>query len=162
MAMKGNRMQHRYFFIVPYYTDEDTFCRVIIGSEEVRVVQDIYVDMAMLQNVASALEANFLSEEYPVGLSFAACASSDGKEPEVETAEWGVFNFFVSVLPHEGKERVIRFRVFNDNVEVHCGNRVEIRFPLSPEEALDLANSLKKWCENPETQLEWIGGDSFL
>ena len=61
-------MHQRYFLIEPKYSDADTFCHFVVGSDRVRASIQIYADLAMLQGVASALVASSLDAETPVPL----------------------------------------------------------------------------------------------
>ena len=79
-------------------TEGDTFCHFVIGSDRVRASIQIYADLAMLEGVASALVAPSLDAETPVLLE--AFEESDR-----------LFDFFLTVLPHDGKDKCVRFRV---------------------------------------------------
>lgn len=134
-------MRQRYFLIEPKYSDPDTFCHFIVGSDRVRASIQIYADLRMLREVASGLTATSLAEEVP-----------DIGEP---VDEYGEFNFELTVLPHEGGRKRLRFRVFQEMLDDDAPYRADIRFDLSPEEAGDYARELEAWCVKPEYVFVW-------
>lgn len=134
-------MRQRYFLIEPKYSDPDTFCHFVVGSDRVRASIQIYADLWMLCEVAAALVAPSLSEEAPVVFDF----EDDGK----------LFYFYLTVLPHEGGQRRLRFRVFQEWLEDGAPYRADIRFDLSPKEAAEFASELEAWCAKPEYGFVW-------
>lgn len=65
-------MRERYFIIEPKYSDPDTFCHFIVGSDRVRASIQIYADIDHLRTVAAALiapelevECRSLGDDYP-------------------------------------------------------------------------------------------------
>lgn len=137
-------MRQRYFLIEPKYSDPDTFCHFVVGSDRVRASIRIYADLWMLSEVAAALTAPALEEEVP-----------DTGEPVVD--EYGKFNFELTVLPHEGGRKCLRFRVFQDGLDDGAPYRADIRFDLSPKEAEEFAAELEAWCTKPEYVFVWKG-----
>lgn len=136
-------MHQRYFLIEPKYSDPDTFCHFVVGSDRVRASIQIYADLWMLRQVAAALSAPSLKEEVP-----------DTGEP---VDEYGVFHFELTVLPHEGGGKRLRFRVFQEMLDDGAPYRADIRFDLSPEEAEEFARDLEAWCAKPEYAFVWNG-----
>lgn len=63
-------MRQRYFLIEPKYSDPDTFCHFVVGSDRVRASIQIYADLWMLRAVATALTAPSLEEEAPTSIDF--------------------------------------------------------------------------------------------
>jgi hypothetical protein len=122
-------MRQRYFLIEPKYSDPDTFCHFIIGSDRVRASIQIYADLWMLNEAAAALTAPSLQEEAPFMDEF-----EEGDD---------LFYFYLSVLPHDGGNRCLRFRVFQDWLDDGAPYRADIRFTLSPKEADEFASELK-------------------
>jgi hypothetical protein len=57
-------MKQRYFLIEPKYSDPDTFCRFTVGSDRVHTLIQLYADLWMLGEVASALTSRVLKEEW--------------------------------------------------------------------------------------------------
>lgn len=136
-------MRQRYFLIEPKYSDPDTFCHIVVGSDRVRACIQIYVDIWMLGEVAVALAAPSLNEEEPVVAEF-----EDGPD---------LFYFYLTVLPHEGGNKRLRFRVFQDWLDDGAPYRADIRFDLSSEEAEAFARELKQWCAKPDYPFVWKG-----
>ena len=136
-------MRQRYFLIEPKYSDPDTFCHFVVGSDRVRASIQIYADMWMLGEVAAALSAPSLKEETPVVAEF-----QDGGD---------LFFFYVTVMPHEGGDKRLRFRVFQDWLDDGVPYRADIRFDLSQKEAEAFSSELKAWCEMPEYAFVWKG-----
>ena len=136
-------MRQRYFLIEPMYSDPDTFCHFVVGSDRVRASIQIYADMWMLGEVAAALSAPSLKEETPVVAEF-----QDGGD---------LFFFYVTVMPHEGGDKRLRFRVFQDWLDDGVPYRADIRFDLSQKEAEAFSSELKAWCEKPEYAFVWKG-----
>ena len=136
-------MRQRYFLIEPKYSDPDTFCHFVVGSDRVRASIQIYADMWMLGEVAAALIAPSLKEETPVVAEF-----QDGGD---------LFFFYLTVMPHEGGNKRLRFRVFHDWLDDGVPYRADIRFDLSQREAEAFSSELKAWCEKPEYALVWKG-----
>ncbi len=136
-------MRQRYFLIEPMYSDPDTFCHFVVGSDRVRASIQIYADMWMLGEVAAALIAPSLKEETPVVAEF-----QDGGD---------LFFFYLTVLPHEGGNKRLRFRVFQDWLDYGVPYRADIRFDLSQKEAEAFSSELKAWCEKPEYAFVWKG-----
>ena len=58
--------------------------------------------------------------------------------------------------PHEGGNKRLRFRVFQDWLDDGAPYRADIRFDLSPEEAEDFAREHKQWCAKPDAFV-WKG-----
>lgn len=133
----------RYFIIETKYSDPDTFCHFIVGSDRVRASIQIYADRCILDEVATALLAPSLKEET------ARPFFVDYKDDD------DLFHFFLTVLPHEGKNRCLRFCIFQGFLDDSAPFRADIRFNLTPEEAEELANDLKAWCANPVYQFVW-------
>lgn len=136
-------MRQRYFFIEPKYADPDTFCHFVVGSDRVRASIQIYADMWMLGEVAAALTAPSLEVETPVVAEF-----QDGGD---------LFFLYLTVMPHEGGNRRLRCRVFQDWLDDGVPYRVDIRFDLSQKEAAAFASDLKRWCARPESAFVWKG-----
>ena len=136
-------MRQRYFLIEPKYSDPDTFCHFVVGSDRVRASIQIYADMWMLGEVAAALIAPSLKEETPVVAEF-----QDGGD---------LFFFYLTVMPHEGGDKRLRFRVFQDWLDDGVPYRADIRFDLSQKEAEAFSSELKAWCEKPEYAFVWKG-----
>lgn len=136
-------MRQRYFLIEPKYSDPDTFCHFLVGSNRVRASINMYADLWMLAEVASALTASSLEEETPV-------------IPELEDDDC-LFHFYLTVLPHAGDGRRLRFRIFQDWLDDGAPYRADIRFDLTQEEANEIAKELKAWCAKPEYALMWAG-----
>ena len=136
-------MRPRYFLIEPKYSDPDTFCHFVVGSDRVRASIQIYADMWMLGEVAAALIAPSLKEETPVVAEF-----QDGGD---------LFFFYLTVMPHEGGNKRLRFRVFQDWLDDGVPYRADIRFDLSQKEAEAFSSELKAWCEKPEYAFVWKG-----
>ncbi len=134
-------MRQRYFLIEPKYSDPDTFCHFVVGSDRVRASIQIYADLWMLRAVATALIAPSLEEEVP-----------DTGEP---VDECGEFNFELTVLPHSGEGKCLRFRVFQEMLDDGAPFRADIRFDLSPAEAEEFARELEAWCTKPEYVFLW-------
>ena len=136
-------MRQRYFLIEPMYSDPDTFCHFVVGSDRVRASIQIYADMWMLGEVAAALIAPSLKEETPVVAEF-----QDGGD---------LFFFYLTVMPHEGGNKRLRFRVFQDWLDDGVPYRADIRFDLSQKEAEAFSSELKAWCAKPECAFVWKG-----
>ena len=136
-------MRQRYFLLEPKYSDPDTFCHFVVGSDRVRASIQIYADMWMLGEVAAALIAPSLKEETPVVAEF-----QDGGD---------LFFFYLTVMPHEGGNKRLRFRVFQDWLDDGVPYRADIRFDLSQKEAEAFSSELKAWCEKPEYAFVWKG-----
>jgi len=136
-------MRQRYFLIEPKYSDPDIFCHFIVGSDRVRASIQIYADLWMLDKVAAALTAPTLKEETPA-------------VDEYEDDDY-LFYFGLTVLPHEGKNKRLRFWVFQDLLDDGAPYRADIRFDLSPKEAEEFAGELKAWCAKPEYTFVWKG-----
>lgn len=136
-------MHQRYFLIEPKYSDPDTFCHIVVGSDRVRASIQIYADLWMLGEVAAALVAPSLKEESPVHVEFI-----DGKD---------LFFFYMTVMPHEGGSKRLRFRVLQDWLEDGAPYRADIRFDLSQKDAEILASELKVWCAKPAYTFVWRG-----
>lgn len=122
-------MHQRYFLIEPKYSDPDTFCRFVIGSDRVRTSIQIYADLWMLREVVAALSAPLLREEAPFIAEF-----EDGDD---------LLYLYLTVLPHEGGNKRLRFRVFQDWLDDGAPYRADIRFDLSADEAEAFANELQ-------------------
>ena len=137
-------MHQRYFLIEPKYSDPDAFCHFVVGSDRVHASVQIYADIAMLEGVASALVAPSLDAETPVSLE--AFKESDP-----------LFDFFLTVLPHEGKDKCLRFRVFQEYLDDGAPYRADIRFELTSDKAAEFATELKAWCANPTYVFNWKG-----
>lgn len=136
-------MRQRYFLIEPKYSDPDTFCHVVVGSDWVRASIQIYADLWMLEKVATALSAPSLKEEAPVMAEF--------------VDDNHLFYFLLTVLPHDGQDRRLRFRIFQDWLDDGAPYRVDIRFDFSSEEAEAFAGELKAWCAKPTYAFVWKG-----
>lgn len=136
-------MRTRYFLIEPKFSDPDTFCSFIVGSDQVRASIQIYANLWMLGEVAAALTKPSLKEECPVVAEF-----EDGDD---------LFYFYLTVLPHEGGNKRIRFRVFQDWLDDNAPYRADIRFELTPAEADEFAKELLAWCKKPEYAFNWKG-----
>lgn len=137
-------MRQRYFLIEPKYSDPDTFCRFTVGSDRIHTSIQIYADLWMLGEIASALTLPMLKEEWPVNVEYI-----DGDSD--------LFFFYPTVLPHEGGNKRLRFRVFQEWQDDGAPYRADIRFELAPAEATELANDLKAWCVKPEYTFIWKG-----
>lgn len=137
-------MRQRYFLIEPKYSDPDTFCSFIVGSDRVRASIQIYADLWMFERVAAALTAPSLEEEGPIDI-FSHPDKGD------------TFDFQLTVLPHKGENKRLRFRISQDLLDDGAPYQADIRFDLSPEEAEEFAKELKAWCENPDSAFSWKG-----
>lgn len=139
-------MRTRYFLIEPKFSDPDTFCSFIVGSDRVRASIQIYADMWMLREVAVALVAPALEQEWPC-------------HPEFENdADYGLFFFYLTVLPHQGGKKQLRFRIFQEMLEDGAPYRADIRFELTPKEADAISKDLTAWCARPEFTFNWKAG----
>lgn len=137
-------MRQRYFLIEPKYSDPDTFCHFVVGSDRVRTSIQIYANLETLARVAGALALPRLERETP--------------EPSFETdGEYGIFHFDLSVLPHEGADRTLKFAVFQEMLDDGAPYRTEIRFRLTAEEASEFSRELAAWCGKPEYAFIWKG-----
>jgi hypothetical protein len=136
-------MRQRYFLIEPKYSDPDTFCHFVVGSERVRASIQIYADLWMLREVATGLTAPSLEEETPIVADF-------------EDVCW-LFYFYLTVLPHKGGRKRLRFRVFQETLDDGTPCRADIRFDLLPKEAEEFAQELRAWCAKPEYVFVWKG-----
>lgn len=136
-------MQTRYFLIEPKFSDPDTFCSFIVGSDRVRASIQIYADMWMLSEVAAALVAPKLEKEWPFHPEFG------------DEAEYGLFFFYLTVLPHQGEKKQLRFRVFQEMLVDGAPYRADIRFELTEEEAAEVSVNLRAWCVRPEFTFNW-------
>jgi hypothetical protein len=136
-------MHQRYFLIEPKYADPDTFCCFTVGSDRVRASIQIYADLWMIDEVVAALEAPALEKEYP----------TFGRD----TGDDRVFGFELSVLPHTGGNKCLRFRIFQDWLDDGAPYRADIRFEFSPEVAAKFADELKAWSAKPEYVFVWTG-----
>lgn len=134
-------MRQRYFLIEPKYSDPDTFCHFVVGSDRVRASIQIYADLWMLRAVATALTAPSLEEEAPTIIDFEDV--------------YGLFDFYLTVLPHEGGRKCLRFRVYQEMLDDGAPFRADIRFDLSPAEAEEFARELEGWCTKPEYVFVW-------
>lgn len=138
-------MIHRYFFIEPQYSDPDTFCHFMVGSGRVRASINIYANISMLRAAAEALEVDSLREESP------------WVDEQYRAEDDTIFDFQLAVMPHEGGQRELRFCIFQDWLEDGAPFRADIRFRLSPEDAVQFAKELRAWCENPVYTFFWKG-----
>lgn len=134
-------MRERYFLIEPKYSDPDTFCCFTVGSDRVRASIQIYANLWMLEAAADALEADSLDYEAPVDIEF-----EEGPD---------LFYFYLTVPPHAGGGRQLRFRIFRDFMDDGASYRADIRFDLTPEQACKLAKDLREWCANPVYAFIW-------
>ena len=141
----GAGMIQRYFLIEPKYSDPDTLCCFTVGSDRVRASIQIYANISMLLEVVSALEAKSLREEWPT------------VEDQYRTNDDDIFDLQLTVMPHEGERRVLRFNVFQDYLDDGAPYRADIRFELSPDEAATLARELRTWCSKPAYAFVWTG-----
>jgi len=131
-------MMHRYFLIEPLYADLDSFCNITVGSGRVRSNIQIYPDSGMLADVAAALVAPELSEEFPV----------------MDDAMM-IFNFRMSVLPNSQTQRVVRFQFFQHALDDGAPFYSDIRFEVSMKAAAQLAGELERWLLAKQSRLEW-------
>jgi hypothetical protein len=136
-------MRTRYFLIEPKYSDPDTYCSFTVGSDRVRASIQIYADMWMLSEVAAALVAPGLEEEWP-------------RHPEFDDdAQYGLFFFYLTVLPHQGEKKQLRFRIFQEWLDDGAPYRADIRFDLTSEEAAEMSRDLMAWCSGPQFTFNW-------
>lgn len=145
VGKKGAAMRQRYVLIEPKYGDPDTFCHFAIGSDRVRASIQIYADLEMLLDVAEGLDAPNLKEER-LPWEYGDFDPSHAN-----------FDLLVSVLPHDGGTRTVRFRVFQDIQEDGAPYRADIRFHLSEPEAKAFAAELRAWCAKPKFTFVWKG-----
>jgi hypothetical protein len=138
-------MRQRYFLIEPKYSDPDTFCNFIVGSDRVRASIQIYANISMLLGVVSALEAESLSEEWPP------------VEDQYRATDDTIFDFQLTVMPHEEGKRVLRFCIFQDWLDDGAPFRADIRFHLPTDDAAQFAKELRAWCDKPEYVFNWKG-----
>lgn len=61
------------------------------------------------------------------------------------------------MLPHNGGNRVLRFRIFQKMLDDGAPFRADIRFELTPEQANEFADELKAWCAKPTDVFIWKG-----
>lgn len=138
-------MRQRYVLIEPKFSDPDTFCHFVIGSDRVRASIQIYADLEMLTDVADALQAPSMPEDrLPL----------DNDDFDQSGAN---FDLVVSVLPPSCGRRTVRFLIFQDLQEDGAPYRAEIRFVLSETEARAFAADLRAWCAKPEFTFVWKG-----
>lgn len=138
-------MRQRYFIIEPKYSDPDTFCHFVVGSDRVRASIQIYADLWMLGEVAAALALPRLESSHPL------------PSLEYEPDEYGIFWIQLSVLPHDGGDRNLKFIVFQEMLDDGAPYRAEIRFRLTAEEATEFSRELAAWCDKPEYPFIWKG-----
>lgn len=138
-------MRQRYFLIEPQYSDPDTFCHFIVGSDRVRASIQIYANIPMLLGAVSALEAESLNEEWPL------------VDDQYRVKDDDIFDFLLTVMPHEGGNRVLRFSIFQDWLDDGAPFRADIRFHLNPDDAAQFAKELKAWCSKPAYAFIWKG-----
>lgn len=136
-------MRQRYVLIEPKYSDPDTFCCFIVGSDQVRAAVQIYADLWMLREVAAALSASTLENESPM--------------PPAYEDDDSVYAFDVSVLPRDGGRRRLRFRIYQDLLDDGAPFRADVRLDLKPGEAEEFARDLERWCAKPEYTFDWKG-----
>jgi hypothetical protein len=134
-------MRQRYFLIEPKYSDPDTFCSFIIGSDRVRASIQIYANLWMLEEVARALVAPTLEFEHP---------------QHENLGEWA-FDLQLSVLPGTEGNRIIRFNVMQDGLDDGATFRADIRFDMTNNDAAEFARDLRAWCQNPVYAFAWKG-----
>ena len=134
-------MRQRYFLIEPQYSDPDTFCHFVVGRDRVRASIQIYADLGMLRAVAASLTASSLEKETP--------RTGDPMD------ECEQYDFKLTVLPHQGGSKSLRFRVFQEMLDDGAPYRVDIRFDLSPKEAEEFALELEAWCTKPQYVFVW-------
>lgn len=70
---------------------------------------------------------------------------------------YGLFWLYPTVLPHNGGNRVLRFRIFQKMLDDGAPFRADIRFELTPEQANEFADELKAWCAKPTDVFIWKG-----
>lgn len=141
---EGRQMRQRYFIIEPKYSDPDTFCNFIVGSDRVRASIQIYADIEHLRAVAAALEAQKLEVE---------CRPLWDDYPDDD----GGFDLKITVLPHEGVEKTINVRIVQSWPDDGTPYRAEISFQLTAEEAAGFSLELAAWCRQPEYAFIWKG-----
>lgn len=135
-------MRQRYFIIEPKYSDPDTFCHFVVGSDRVRASIQIYANLEDLRIAAAAMALPRLGCETP--------------ETSFEfDDEYGIFWFVLSVLPHDGGDRNLKFIVFQEMLDDGAPYRAEIRFRLTAEEASEFSRDLAAWCDKPEYPFIW-------
>ena len=135
-------MRQRYFLIEPKYADPDVFCHFVVGSDRCRASIQIYADLAMLSDAAAALAQPTLREESP---------------PVGQVTEEGLFYFYLTVPPHDGGSRQVRFRFFQDWLDDGAPFRADIRFHLTLTEAHAFSQELTAWCARPDFTFVWKG-----
>lgn len=138
-------MHQRYFLIEPQYSDPDTFCHFTVGSDRVRASIHIYADIPMLLEAVSALDAESLSEEWPP------------VEDQYRAKDDVIFDFQVTVMPHEKGNKILRFSIFQDWLDDGAPFRADIRLHLTPDDAAQFAKELKAWCSKPVYAFIWKG-----
>lgn len=74
-------MRQRYFLIEPKYSDPDTFCHFVVGSDRVCASIQIYADLWMLRAVATALTAPSLEEEFLGTIVGVPCGTGETHRP---------------------------------------------------------------------------------
>lgn len=137
-------MRQRYFIIEPKYSDPDTFCNFIVGSDRVRASIQIYADIDYLREAAAALGA-------PSPL--AECAPLGDGHPDMGDK----FGFDLVVAPHSGEKRTLKFKIFQELLDDGSPYRAEIKFRLTPKEAAEFSQELATWCDNPQYACIWKG-----
>jgi hypothetical protein len=138
-------MRQRYFLIEPKYSDPDTFCNFIVGSDRVRASIQIYANISMLLDAVSALEAESLSDEWPP------------VDDQFRAKDDNIFDFQLTVMPHDEEKRALRFSIFQDWLDDGAPFRADIRFHLTPDDAAQFAKELRAWCSKPEYAFIWKG-----
>lgn len=101
----------------------------------------IYADLHMLGEVATNLIAPSLEAEAPVSVEF----DSDDD----------LFGLYLTVLPHSGGMKRLRFRIFQDWLDDGAPYRADIRFEFTPVDAEAFAGELKAWCIEPNYAFMW-------
>lgn len=137
-------MRERYFISEPKYSDPDTFCNFIVGSDRVRASVQIYADIEHLRTVAAALIAPKLEIE---------CRPLWDDDPDDD----GGFDLRITVPPHDGGVKTIKVRMVHAWIDGGAPYRVEIYFLLTAQEAIQFSKELLAWCEHPEFTFIWQG-----
>ena len=139
-------MRTRYFLIEPKYSDPDTFCSFIVGSDRMRASINIYADEHMLRNVAYALVDPSLTAEMP------------DLDLDVDESLDSCFDIHLSVRPEENGSRALRIYIIQDMLDDNAPFRADVRMKLSRDEAVDFSVDLVNWCNRMDYTFIWTAG----
>ena len=132
-------MKTRYFLIEPKYSDPDTFCSFIVGSDRVRASINIYADVDMLREVAWALSVPDLKAE---------TSKLD------KTEEWD-FKLHMAVLPRDNGGRTLRVQIIQNWLNDGAPFSADVQLIFSRDAAAVFARDLSAWCERRDYTFNW-------